>query len=164
MEAVDFALVDLNNMVCGADCKLCHSSHAVDKCSHLFQLYANYFEQADRILIEKQPLLVGSMLHVEALLYNRWRDKAELVCPKTLHRHFKLVEGDYEARKAMVDKIASPYLNHLPGYDQLRRKHDVGDAYLMCRWHADLRKADAEKACKVEKIAIDLARFKYVKR
>lgn len=161
IEADDFALLDLNNLACGADCRLPHSSHAVHKCAHVFHMCAHLFDRADKVMIEKQPTLVGSMLHIEALLYDRLQDRAELVPPQTLHRHFDLVKNDYDARKDMVDSLASPHLEHLPGYKGLKRKHDVGDAYLMCRLYADRVRCRVAAARKTQKIAVDLARFRY---
>lgn len=161
IEAEDFALLDLNNLACGADCKLPHSSHAVHKCAHVFHMYAHLIDRADKVMIEKQPTVVGSMLHIEALLYDRLQDRAELVPPQTLHRHFDLVKNDYDARKQMVDSLAGPRLEHLPAYESLKRKHDVGDAYLLCRLHADRVRSRVAAARKTRKIAVDLARFRY---
>lgn len=163
IEALDFELVDMNNMSCGVNCTLPHSSHVVHKVAHIFQIYSRFFETADKIFIEKQPMLVGSMLHVEALLYDRLQERAELVSPQVLHRHFGLKQGAYDERKTMVDDIAGPYLAHLPGYQQLERKHDVGDAFLLCRLYADGVKTRITKARKVDKIKTDLSRFKFVR-
>lgn len=163
IEAIDFQLIDLVNLQCGSECKLPHSSHVVHKIAHVFEMYNNFFARADKIFIEKQPLLVGSMLHVEALLYERLQDRAELVPPEVMHRHFGLKKGDYEHRKSMVVDLAGPHLVHLAGYRELERKHDVGDAYLLCRLYADRVRAARAKARKVQKIAVDLERFKFVR-
>lgn len=161
MEAVDFALINLNDLRCGADCKLSHDGHVVHKIAHVFVMYKRFFDTADKVFIERQPVMVGSMLHVEALLYDRLKDKAELVSPMSMHKHFSLPKNDYDGRKARVDEIAGPHLQHLQGYKELTRTHDIGDGYLMCRLHADKIRDRYMHGQKIAKIAVDLNKFRY---
>ncbi len=121
--------IDLRDVPCVPsrdDCHLPHSANVVDRVSHLIVFYQRYFDAADLILIEAQPL--GGIRDVQALLYDRFREKTQLVSPNAVHKHFDLPAGEYDQRKELVVEIATPYLTHLQTFRRLNRKHDVSDA------------------------------------
>lgn len=88
--------------------------------------YADTFEQADQVVIERQP--PGGITSVEVLLHYIFRNKAILVSPLSMHKHFNIGHLDYEHRKERTEFIASKYLNDFNYYKKLERKHDVADA------------------------------------
>jgi hypothetical protein len=48
----------------------------------------DFFEMADFILIERQPPM--GLTAVEQLIFSRWRDKAILVHPRSMHKYFNI--------------------------------------------------------------------------
>lgn len=121
--------LDIRYLPCVNSCTLQHSNNVVDRVAHLVAYYEKYFQEADVVLIEAQPL--SGLVHVQALLYHRFRLKARLISPNAMHKHFDLPPGDYEARKIKVVEMATPYLCHLHSFRKLHRKHDVCDAMMM---------------------------------
>lgn len=91
--------------------------------------YSNIFEQADQILIERQP--PGGISSVEVLLHYIFRDKAILISPVSMHKHFGIGHLDYDQRKERTEVIASKYIKDFNYYDTLKRKHDIADALCM---------------------------------
>ena len=141
-------LIDVTKITCHPGCTLRHSNNIVDRMAHLFEAYVEVFDEADEILVERQPL--GGLVHVEALLYSRFRHKARMVSPNAMHHHFGLPRGEYEARKAATVRVAAPYL--LAFRDELAlmpRLHDVADAVCLCLYvtqDSHRRRAAAEEA------------------
>lgn len=134
--------IDLRDIPCVPsrdDCCLAHSANVVDRVSHLIAFYQRYFDAADLILIEAQPL--GGIRDVQALLYDRFRDKTQLVSPNAVHKHFGLPAGEYDQRKELVVNIATPYLAHLQTFRRLNRKHDVSDAVCLILFVMHQKKA-----------------------
>lgn len=86
--------------------------------------YKDLFDEADVVLIEKQP--PGGLTNVECLLAYMFRDKLVQVNPVSLHTHFGMRHLDYEQRKVRTTAIAERYVD-LP----YERKHDVADAVCM---------------------------------
>jgi len=131
---------------------------------HVFVHYASIFEQADEILIEQQPPLTG-LVHVEALIYSKYRSKALMVSPVAVQHHFHLPVRNYDAKKEAATAIAMPYLVASNIWDQvqlLSRVHDVGDALCLCLYVTQKRQrakvaaleAEQEKARKAERLEV----------
>lgn len=91
--------------------------------------YSSFFNQADQILIERQP--PGGMTAFETLIHYIFRDKAVLISPVSMHKHFGIGHLDYEQRKERTEMIAGKYITHSSYYDRLQRKHDIADALCM---------------------------------
>jgi hypothetical protein len=96
--------------------------------NHIFQEYNEYFEIADYIIIERQP--IQGMVGIEQLIFSRYRNKSHLAHPSSMHKHFRLGHLDYDQRKSRTIKIAE---KHLTGdiLDQFRhypRNHDISDS------------------------------------
>lgn len=121
--------VDLRDIPCVDGCCLAHSNNVVDRMAHFVAWYDAYFQDAEQVLIERQPLC--GLVDIQALIYSQFRDKAILVSPNAMHKHFKLPAGEYDMRKEMVVRIATPFLRELHSFRRLARKHDVSDALCM---------------------------------
>ena len=91
--------------------------------------YSGIFNQADQVLIERQP--PGGITSVEVLLHYIFRDRAILISPVSMHKHFGMGHLDYEQRKERTEVIASKYIKESPYYERLGRKHDIADALCM---------------------------------
>ena len=91
--------------------------------------YSNVFNQAHQVLIERQP--PGGISSVEVLLHYIFRDKAILISPVSMHKHFGIGHLDYEQRKERTELIASKYIKNSLYYERLGRKHDIADALCM---------------------------------
>lgn len=161
--------IDLRDIPCVENCQLQHSANVVDRIAHFLQAYAETFGSAQKVLIEVQPL--GGIVHVEALLYAHFRDKATLISPNAVHKHFKLPAKDYEKRKEIVVFKAYPYLEHLVSFRKHIRKHDMADALCMILyWMHTARDSYIRQQHQQEKLErtnqnrlLDLNKFCYVK-
>lgn len=139
VEVTAVRLIDLTTLPCPVGCTLRHSNNIVDRMEHLFAAHEGVFAAADEICIERQPL--GGLVHVEALIYSRFRAKAQMVSPNAMHHHFGLPR-DYDARKVATVALAAPYLT---GFQRelaaMPRVHDVADAVCLCLFYTRARHA-----------------------
>jgi hypothetical protein len=113
-------------------CPLGHTRHIVDLVGHFLQEYRACLDAADVVLIERQ--LPGGMTDIESLLYGAYRDKAVLMSPQRMHRHFGIQTLDYDGRKEaltaqMEVRIGDTGdLASAQRFDAMPRRHDVADA------------------------------------
>jgi len=118
------------------ECSLHHTKTFCDWMNHVYQENMDFFEMADFILIERQPPM--GLTAVEQLIFSRWRDKAILVHPRSMHKYFNIGEYDYEQRKIYTEKIARMHLEDPELQEQLGfygRAHDIADSIcLMLFW------------------------------
>lgn len=144
MEIKEVFKIDLTKIshkrVKRSDCKLHHTSEVADYFSHFVQEYGHHLEEADKILIERQP--PGGLTNVEALILFTFRDKVELVSPNSMHKHFQINYLNYEKRKEKTIQISNNFLENFDEYEKLSRKHDIADAVCMLifRFHKDKEK------------------------
>lgn len=125
--------ININNIKCDKDCTLPHGSHSSYRMMHLFQAYRQYFDAADMILVEQQPLF--GMTGLEAVIVYQYWQKTRLVSPVSMHKHFDIKHLDYENRKIAVVEIATPHLQHMEAFTNQVRQHDIADAFLMVLFH-----------------------------
>ena len=118
--------IDLRDIPCPVGCTLPHSGNTVDRMTHFTQHFGDMFATADRILIEAQP--PKGIRDVQALLYDKYRDKATLVHPASLHKHLGL-SRDYDTRKLQTVEIATPFMKHVANFARHHRRHDMADAF-----------------------------------
>ena len=112
-----------------SDCKLYHTLEVADLVAHFIQEYDEYLQEADKILIERQP--PTGLTQIETLLLFLYRSKTELVSPNSMHKHFHINFLEYETRKERTIEIAESFLENFENYQELSRKHDVSDAVCM---------------------------------
>ena len=133
IEVIEVFKIDLRNLphkkIKRTDCKLYHTLDVTDLVSHFIQEYNDYFNEADKILIERQPPM--GLTNIEALIMYVFRHKVELVSPNSMHKHFQINFLDYEKRKERTIIIASSFLENIENYQELSRKHDIADAVCM---------------------------------
>ncbi len=110
-------------------CCLYHTNETADLVAHFIQEYRDILEEADTILIERQP--PGGLTNIEALLFYAFRDRCVLVSPNAMHAHFSIGSLDYEHRKVETTRIAEEYHD----LSQYTRKHDIADAICMTLFH-----------------------------
>lgn len=108
------------------DYKYIHSNDIVDLVPLMVHEHKVWFDDADHILIERQP--PGGFQNIEVLLHYMFKDKATLVNPVSLHVHFGMRHLSYEERKERTTSIAEKYIKGDIPYE---RKHDIGDALCM---------------------------------
>jgi len=111
-------------------CKCClnHERCIPDYLDHFIQEHQEMFDNADIILIERQPPI--GITNVQDLLFVKFRKKVKLISPNSVHKHFKM-DKDYDTRKQESEKISLSYLNDFLSFQQNERKHDISDAMLM---------------------------------
>jgi hypothetical protein len=114
------------------DCKLLHENCIPDYLDHFVQENNTFFEEADIILIERQPPV--GITNVQDLLFTRFRHKVKLVSPNMIHKYFRMSK-DYDIRKIESEKISFEYLKDSFNFLNNVRRHDISDATLMLIWY-----------------------------
>lgn len=118
-----------HNRVPQCECRLHHSREMADYVLHFIQEYRDHLDEADKILVERQP--PGGFGAIETLIVATFREKVEMISPNSMHKHFGIGHLNYERRKQKTEEIAGKYLEHIDSYNRLLRKHDVADAMCM---------------------------------
>ena len=108
------------------DYKYIKSNDFVDLIPLFVEDHIELFNQADKILIERQP--PGGFQNIEILLHYMFKDKVTLVSPVSMHVHFGMRHLDYDQRKERTISIAEKYFDGEIPYE---RKHDIADALCM---------------------------------
>ena len=117
--------VNLANVRC--HCKdVPHTNEVGDLVAHFIHVYRYLFDEADVILMERQP--PGGLTNIEAVLFYVFRSKIVLISPNSLQKHFGINFYEYERRKVEIEKLATPYLNTFQNFTSQVRKHDMADA------------------------------------
>ena len=111
------------------DCKLEHTNEVADLMAHFIQEFKDILEEADKILIERQP--PTGLTQIETLLLYLYRNKTELISPNSMHKHFGINYLEYESRKVRTIQISESFLENFEEYQELSRKHDIADAMCM---------------------------------
>ena len=116
--------------VCRHECTIPHTSEVADMMAHFFQEYGYLLDEADLVLVERQP--PTGLTQIETLLLYLYRSKTHLVSPNAMHSHFNIGHYEYDRRKQETVKIAEPYLD---GFTELGRVHDASDAVCLALFH-----------------------------
>ena len=132
------------------ECTIPHTTETVDRVAHFIQENREMFDEADCILIERQPPM--GLKDIEALLMSAYRHKVKLLSPNRLHKHFGISHKDYEERKEAVVEIAGQHLSHLYGFLNQVRQHDMADAACMCIYHLTKIKEERRRKERLENI------------
>lgn len=129
-EVVWMDLVDITEFHCLPNCGLHHSKTICDRVEHMLAEYKQVFDKANIILIEQQP--PTGLVAVEQMIFSRYRDKAVLISPVAVHKHFFIRQLDYEQRKEASVRIASRYISEkfLEKLGSYERMHDISDSIL----------------------------------
>jgi hypothetical protein len=141
---VDTNLIDITkytHRVCPhEDCELYHTKTFYDWLSHVF-IEHPCFEEADVILVERQPPVGASFVVVEQIIFGRFREKTWLINPRSVHSHFNIGHYDYDGRKKISEKIANVKLSERQKKDMdlYDRKHDVADSMCQMMYWSDKR-------------------------
>lgn len=134
------------------DCKLQHTKSMADWLEHIFVFHAMFFEQCNYILIERQP--PQGLVVVEQLIFSKYRSKAVLVHPCSMHKYFCIGHLDYECRKHETEKICLMHLEHedvVEKYKSYSRKHDIADSVCLMLFWLHQQKIDYEEEKRREK-------------
>jgi hypothetical protein len=137
------------------DCTLHHTREMADYVMHFIQEFREHFDEADRVLVERQP--PGGFGAIEALILATFREKTQIISPNAMHKHFNIGHLDYEHRKIKTQEIAEPYLCEIETYTRLTRKHDVSDAMCMILYQIP-------RAPRPKNIVNDFEVFRFIKQ
>lgn len=120
-------LIDITKFDCLPNCKLNHTKTFADWIEHVVVKYNEIFKEVDYILVERQPPC--GLVAIEQIFFSKYREKAFLISPTSVHKFFSIGSFDYETRKYYSTQIASKYLEPdvLKSYE---RKHDITDTIL----------------------------------
>jgi hypothetical protein len=123
-------------------CLLGHGKTLTDRLEHVFQEEADLFEAASVVAIEQQP--PGGHQGVEQLIFSKYRSKAHLVHPRSMHCHFCIQDRDYDGRKEQLANLFAE-IPHVSVETKMElgekyRAHDVIDAYFIAAFFAAQQK------------------------
>lgn len=104
----------------------CGTREVADLVKEFVKSYKDIFDTSEFVYIERQP--PGGLTNVEALLVYLFREKISIISPNSMHKFFQIGHLAYEYRKQCTEEIARPYLEHLPLWKRLTRRHDIADA------------------------------------
>lgn len=135
------------------NCKLHHTKTFSDWLRHVFQEYHSLFNIADYILLERQPPI--GLVAVEQLIFDKWREKAILVSPNSMHKYLRINHFCYEKRKEETEKIAKRYITDKIVIERLKlynRKHDISDSICIMLFWIHKKQTVYEKEKRIESI------------
>jgi hypothetical protein len=154
-EIVWFELVDITQFVhldqdSKNKCSLYHTKTISDWLSHVFYLNTELFDLVETILIERQP--PHGHVAIEQLIYFNFRNKSVLIHPRSVHKFLNWTNEDtYEIRKQKSVKILKRQLEKgsrtylLNEFNQLRRQHDISDAYIQALFFLYIKQKEIKK-------------------
>jgi hypothetical protein len=120
------------------DCKLYHEKNLCDYMMHLFAKYSELFNNADIILVERQPLC--GIVSIQDLILREYRSKTLLISPNKMLNSFGILCYDYDHRKVLTTKIAEKYLSQFNVFENAERKHDMADAFCIMYFYITQKK------------------------
>jgi hypothetical protein len=139
-QVVHVELIDTTCMghtrVAADTCSLGHTKTVTDRLMHVVQERPELL-RCDVVLIERQP--IQGHTDVQEILFLLFRDRAVLVSPNAMHKHFNIQSAPYAWRKVYTVQIATPFLAQCPPFTVAERQHDMADALcILLYWlHAE---------------------------
>lgn len=110
--------------------KYIYTNDLVDIIPLFVEEHQDIFDEADKILIERQP--PGGFTNIEILLHYMFKDKVVLISPVSMHTHFGMRHLNYDQRKERTVRIAENCIESDIPYE---RKHDIADAFCMIKYY-----------------------------
>ena len=102
--------------------------------------YKELFDNADIILIERQPPM--GLTNIQDILAYNFSSKVKLISPRSMHKHFMISKLDYDSRKQHTVRITSKYLKDFLLFNNESRKHDIADAFCLALYYIEKNKKD----------------------
>ena len=140
------------------ECPLYHKNCVSDWLEHIFTFYNICFLKSDFILIERQPMT--GLVCVEQLIFSKFRTKAFLIHPRSMHKYFEIGHQNYEQRKISTVNILKENINIqyvLDTLNSFKRKHDMADSFCIVLFWLSTKR----KELNIEKIRQQLEKFKF---
>lgn len=130
------------------DCELYHDKIITDYMTHLFKKYKSLFDNADVILVERQP--ITGLVAVQELFMYKYRNKAKLISPNAMLNFMGILSIPYEERKKYTEKFAMDCLGSLKVFVFNERRHDMADAFCMLNFYISIKKKNYNENKKKE--------------
>jgi hypothetical protein len=122
----------IHNRVSKVDCQLFHTKEAHDRLAHFLQEAEPGWGHIDQVYVERQPLT--GLTNIESLLFQHFRCKIVKVSPNAMHHQFSISHLNYDQRKEATTRMATPYLQSFPVFNDTVRKHDIADAFMLLKF------------------------------
>ena len=139
-----------HNTVQACDCIIPHTNEVCDRVAHFIQEHEPLFDEADHVLIERQPPM--GIKDVESLIMSRFRNKTKLISPNKMHKFFNIGKLSYDQRKLFTEEVADIHIGHIHTYYNCTRRHDMADACCICLFFINSLKREHEKNQRRENI------------
>jgi hypothetical protein len=154
IEIIWMDVIDITQFQCGSECKLYHQKTHTDWIEHCIQNNYHFFHDVDIILIEQQPPM--GFVSIEQLIFSKFRSKAILVAPRSVHAHYNMGTLSYEKRKEKCINYAQQLLKFYPDMAEqftfYSRQHDIGDSLMQMMYFLSKTNKVIMKAAKRKKI------------
>lgn len=133
-------MVDLRDLCCkDKDCMFERNDRkAGHLVHHYIELMFEWFDTADQILLEAQPIC-STHKDVEQLIFvyckqrfslpkKKSKDHVKLLHPRSMHSHFAMSSEKVTRRLEVVD-IAEPYLKDMPAFFKAKERDHLADSF-----------------------------------
>ena len=134
----DYTYPSFHRVVPYEYCRIPHTSLACDRLNHFLQEEHILFHLCDSIIVEKQPPQSYGAT-IEQLIISKFRNKAYLVQPVSLHKSFLMPRENRDLRKMYSVEIVSKYLWKFPWFHDMisnnDRCHDLTDSVLILLYY-----------------------------
>jgi len=153
-DIIDINLINIteytHNVCPLEECTLFHTKTFSDWMTHIFREHTA-FDEADIILVERQP--PQGFVVIEQLIFNKYRNKTELIHPKSVHSFMGIMDLDYENRKEKSVLFSKNYLSFdlFQKLYEFERAHDMTDGICMIAYWCDKQKCDKQKNIETKK-------------
>lgn len=140
----DFSVIfadkfDISNFSCDRSvCTMSHDNIMADWMGHFMHEQKQYFDMADKVLVERQPPV--GFRDAEQLLVHCFRDKAVLIHPRSFQAYFGVSGHEYDHRKIILVRKAKNVYHQCSSTIELlekERAHDIADALLFAIYYVN---------------------------
>ena len=138
-------------------CSIPHTEYTVDRVLHYLKKNEPLFSKCSVVLIEQQPMT--GIQNVMDLLFMHFRNKAHLISPNAMHRHFNM-PSDYDERKKFTHSLfcaASKSRQAHETFLKYHRRHDISDSVALALFwvqQQDIKAAAHDRASRPNRFQI----------
>lgn len=141
-------------------CPLNHEKCFVDYVDHYLLKYKTIFDNADVIIIERQP--PTGFIVIQELILQHYRNKVKIIQPQSVHKFFCISDLNYDQRKEYTTNVAMKYLKTFETFLSSKRKHDISDALCQALYFISTEKEKYETQRAMEQF--NISAFSYYNR
>lgn len=128
----------------------------VEYCRNLVAKYQGYFDNAERVLIEKQ--IRSNMRIIEAIFHTMFYDTTWVIHAKVVKQHFNLCCNNYKLNKMAAinyvgfngDTRFANWMEFYHAWTKEPKKDDMADSMLLVMYYLDVLNSKSQCSSNVE--------------